>query len=46
MKRKSLARAAVFIAAGVLGVISAVWGSNGDSETSGGVTAPVWTVSQ
>jgi hypothetical protein len=44
MKRKLLARVAVFVAAGALGVISAIWGSNGDSEASGGVTAPVWTV--
>jgi len=44
MKRKLLARVAVFVAAGALGVISVIWGSNGDSEASGGVTAPVWTV--
>jgi hypothetical protein len=44
MKRKLLARVAVFVAAGALGVISVLWGSNGDSEASGGVTAPVWTV--
>jgi hypothetical protein len=44
MKRKLLARMAVFVAAGALGVISVLWGSNGDSEASGGVTAPVWTV--
>jgi hypothetical protein len=44
MKRKLLARVAVFVAAGALEVISVIWGSNGDSEASGGVTAPVWTV--
>ncbi len=46
MKRKSLARVAVFAAAGALGVISAFWGSNGDSESSEGVTAFVWAVSR
>lgn len=46
MKRKLLARVAVFVAAGALGVVSVIWGSNGDSEASGGVTAPVWTVSR
>jgi len=44
MKRKLMAKVAVFVAAGALGVISLMWGSNADSEASGGVTAPVWTV--
>jgi hypothetical protein len=44
MKRRVIAKAVVFVAAGALGVISVIWGSNGDSEASGGVTAPVWTV--
>jgi hypothetical protein len=46
MKRKLMARVAVFVAAGALGVISVIWGSNGDSEASGGVTALVRAVSQ
>ena len=38
MKKKSLAKVAVFAAAGLLGVVSAFWGSNGDSGSSRAVT--------
>ena len=38
---KCLAKIAVFTAAGLLVVLSAMWGSSEDSESSQAVTAPV-----
>ncbi len=46
MKKKSLARVAVFAAAGLLGVVSAFWGSNGDAGASHSVTTAVTAASR
>ena len=41
MNMKWLAKMAVFAAAGLLVVLSAIWGTDEDSESSQAVTAPV-----